>query len=247
MNKINPTAAIRDGWKCAKQHFIVSLGLVLAYMAVCGLMGFLPSTGFMGMVCGLLSFVVSMIWTLGIVRLSIDVVDGEEPRFGVFSDVIPFLINFLLMSVIMLIFIIVPLLLIVAVGAVACSVSVTTLMSGHVSALSAIWLWLVVAFIPAIYVSIRFFFAPYLLVDRGVGPVEALKMSWKATDPIQLKMLLFLVLSFVVVVLGFICFIVGLFVSMIVLYYAQASLYRQAFPAGLQDPLLVEDKNMVVE
>ena len=28
--------------------------------------------------------------------------------------------------------------------------------------------------------------------------------------------------------------------------YAQAALYRQAFPAGMQEPLIVEDTNVVV-
>ena len=242
MNKMNPISAIKDGWMCAKKHFIVSLGLLLAYLVVSSLTSLLPAG-----ISTLLSFFVTLVWSLGIVRISIDVVDGDEPRFGAFREVMPLLVHYLFMVVIMSVLVLVPMFLIMIVAAIACSVSFSTLMAGDLSALSAVSLWIFVSAIPAIYVSIRFFFAPYLMVDRNVSPIEALKMSWKASYPVQFKLLLFFVLAMVVMMLGFICFIVGVLVSMIVLFYAQAALYRQAFPAGLQDPLLVEEKELVVE
>ena len=91
------------------------------------------------------------------------------------------------------------------------------------------------------------FFAPYLLVDRNMGFVEAMKTSWKASEPIQGKILAFLLLSILIVIVGLLCVVVGVFVSAVILIYAQAHFYRQAFPAGLQDPLLVEDTNVVVQ
>ena len=48
------------------------------------------------------------------------------------------------------------------------------------------------------------------------------------------------------VVVGLLCFFVGAIFSTIIVMYAQAALYRQAFSAGIQDPLLVEDTNVVV-
>ena len=49
-----------------------------------------------------------------------------------------------------------------------------------------------------------------------------------------------------IMTIGLLCFLVGSIFSMIITMYAQAALYRQAFSAGIQDPLLVEDTNVVV-
>lgn len=246
MNRLDPVAAIKNGWKLTKDNFIVSLGLLLGYMVVSMLLGMLPVTGFVGLVCQLLVVAVSMIWSLGICRFTIEVVDGEEPRFGVFQDVLPRLLQYVVMSLIMLVLVMLPMIIIVGIGAITCGISMTSLSASNYDVLSRLSLWLILSIIPGVYFSIRFYFASYLLVDRGVGAIEALKMSWKATDPLQGKIFAFMLLLVVVGILGLICFIVGVIVSMIVAFYAQATLYRQAFPAGLQDPLLVEDANVVV-
>ncbi len=246
MNKVSPFAAIKTGWQCAKKNFIVSIGLVLAYMVVNGLLSLIPADGGVGIVALLLNFLVSMVWSLGVVRLSIEVVDGEEPRFGVFKDVLPRLWHYVVLVIVMSVIMLIPACAIIGIGAASCSVSLTTLSAFDPTALSTLSLWMLLACVPVIYLSIRLFFAPYLLIDRGVGPVEAVKMSWKASYPVQGRVFIFLILAFFVSLLGVLCFIVGVFVSMIVTIYAQGALYRQVFSAGIQDPLLVEDANVVV-
>ena len=246
MNKVSPFAAIKTGWQCAKEHFIVSLGLILAFSVVNVLLSFIPPEGGVGMIALLFNFLLSMVWSLGIARLSIEVVDGEEPRFGVFKEVLPRLWHFIVLTIIMTIFMLIPACVIIGVGAASCSVSLTTLSAFDPTALSTLSLWMLLACVPAIYISIRLIFAPYLLIDRGVGPVEAIKMSWKASYPVQGRIFIFLILAFLVGLLGVLCFLVGVFVSMIVVIYAQGALYRQVFSPGIQDPLLVEDANVVV-
>lgn len=246
MSKLNPISAIKTGWQCAKEHFVVSLGLLLAYTVVSTLLSFIPAEGVIGAIAQLLNFLVSLIWSLGIVRLSIDVVDGEEPRFGVFRETMPRLIHIIVLTIIMSVFVLIPACAIVGIGAATCSVSLSTLSSFDTTAISTMSLWVLLACVPIVYISIRFFFAPYLLIDRGVGPVEALKMSWKASYPVQGRVFIFMLLSLLVGIAGLLCFIVGVFVSMIITMYAQGALYRQVFSPGIQDPLIVEDANVVV-
>jgi uncharacterized membrane protein len=179
-------------------------------------------------------------------RISLDVVDGEEPRFAVFKEVLPRMWQFLMLMVIMIAIMLLPIAVILVVGAATCDISLTTLAAQDLTAISTMSLWLLLAMLPLIYLSIRLLFAPYLLLDRGVGAVEAIKMAWKASYPVQGRVFLFLLLSMLVSIIGVICFIVGYFVAMVVIIYAQAALYRQVFPAGIQDPLLVEDTNVVV-
>lgn len=246
MNKVSPFVAIKTGWQYTKEHFIVSLGLVLAYTVISTLLSFIPAEGGVGVIALLLNFFVSMIWSLGIVRLSIEVVDGEEPRFGVFKEVLPRLWHFVVLTIIMSIFMLIPACAIIGIGAASCSVSITTLSAFDPTAISTMSLWVLLACVPIVYISIRLFFAPYLLIDRGVGPVEALKMSWKASYPVQGRIFIFLLLALLVGIAGLLCFIVGVFVSMIITMYAQGALYRQVFSPGIQDPLIVEDANVVV-
>ena len=102
------------------------------------------------------------------------------------------------------------------------------------------WLFLL-AFLPALYVSIRMFFAPYLVIDGNKGVVESIKMSWNATAPMQGKIFLFYVVELLLILLGLVCLIVGVFVTMLVAMYAQAYVYRMAFPPATPDVLLVDE------
>ena len=250
MNAINVLSALKTGWKMTKSHFIVSLGLVLAYFVVSMLFSLLPTTGVIGAICQLLVLAVTFIWSLGISRLTIEVVDGEDPRFGVFGEMMPRFGAFAWMMVIMLLLLYVPFFLILLVGRLISGVSMdaTTMTNPQqiMDVMGDLGIYILLGFVSMLYLGLRLFFAPYIFVDRKAGAVESLKMSWTATHPLQGKILLFFLLSLVVYAIGGLCFIVGVFASMITLMYAQAALYRQAFPAGMQEPLIVEDTKVVV-
>lgn len=242
MDQVNVLSAFKTGWKLTKSHFIVTLGLVLGYFVVSMLFSF-PATGVMAIVLILLSLVVSSIWTLGITRLTLDVVDGDDPRFGVFGEMLPRLGSFIVMMIAMCLVLYVPFLLIVLLGVVVNAVDVTDIYQIMGNNMSIYYLLGIIAMV---YLCLRLYWSTYIFVDRKVGPIDALKMSWAATAPVQGKILLYLFLVIVIALAGILCLVVGVFVSMMVVLYASAALYRQVFPAGLQDPLIVEDANVVV-
>ena len=246
MDKFSPIAAIKTGWKCAKEHFIVSLGVLMAYGVVTAILSMFPLNSVVGTVAQLLNMVVSLIWSMGILRLAINVVDGDAPRFSVFKEVLPRLLHYIVLSVLIYVVVLIPVFVIMCIGAATCSVSLTTLSAFDITAISTMSLWVILSFVPVIYIALRLSFAPYLLIDRGCGPIESLKMSWKASYPLQGRLFVFFLLSLLVFIVGLLCFFVGAIFSTIIVMYAQAALYRQAFSAGIQDPLLVEDTNVVV-
>lgn len=41
---------------------------------------------------------------------------------------------------------------------------------------------LILLILPGLYLLVRIVFAPYLLIDRKLGPVDAIKASWRMTD-----------------------------------------------------------------
>ncbi len=86
---------------------------------------------------------------------------------------------------------------------------------------------LVLLVIPGIYLGLRFQFAPYLVVDRGIGPLAALAQSGDLTRGVKLRLLGFDLLLVLVWLVGALVLIVGLLVAMPTINLAVAHVYRQ--------------------
>ena len=84
----------------------------------------------------------------------------------------------------------------------------------------------VLLIIPGIILSIMFQFAPYLVIDKGMGPIEALKESARMTSGYKWNLVRFNVVIIGVVILGAICLVVGLLAAIPVMYLAIAHVYR---------------------
>lgn len=80
--------------------------------------------------------------------------------------------------------------------------------------------------IPGIILSLMFQFAPYLVIDKGMGPIEALKESARITNGYKWRLLGFNITLFGVLILGAVCLIVGLLAAIPVTYLAIAHVYR---------------------
>jgi uncharacterized membrane protein len=78
----------------------------------------------------------------------------------------------------------------------------------------------------------------YLVVDRGLSPVDALKASWALTTGHKGSLFLFFLLSSLVAVAGYIACGVGIFVAIPIIQLAQAYVYlrlqgeQPRLPAG---------------
>lgn len=76
-------------------------------------------------------------------------------------------------------------------------------------------------------VTIRLLYAPYYIVDQGLGPVEALKASWEVTRNQKANNAILVLLFIPVVVVGFLALCVGILPAMWVIYGGLAAGYRQ--------------------
>lgn len=81
--------------------------------------------------------------------------------------------------------------------------------------------------IPGIIFSIRLQYVPYLIVDKNLPPVEAIKKSWKMTKGNTWNLFFFGILLFLVNVLGAILLLVGLFVTVPLTMLATTFVYRK--------------------
>jgi hypothetical protein len=76
-------------------------------------------------------------------------------------------------------------------------------------------------------VSIKFGLCCYFVIDKGLGPIKALKASSMATNGAKLSLFVFGILCVLISVLGTLCFLVGLFATVPIVMLAIAAVYRQ--------------------
>lgn len=81
--------------------------------------------------------------------------------------------------------------------------------------------------IPGIIWSIKFSFFGYFIVDKKLGPVEALKRSAEITQGAKWDLFLFGILLGLINILGVICLIIGLFAAIPTTMVARAFVYRK--------------------
>lgn len=80
--------------------------------------------------------------------------------------------------------------------------------------------------IPGIMLAIGLQFATYLVVDKGMGAVEALKESWEITKGMKWKLFGFALVIWLVNIVGLVLFGVGMLVTIPLTMIAMAYVYR---------------------
>jgi len=81
--------------------------------------------------------------------------------------------------------------------------------------------------VPGVIAMLGLMFTSYLIVDRGMGPIEAIKESWRMTKGHKGKLLLFALALIGLNILGFLALIVGLIVTVPISMLAMTHVYRK--------------------
>jgi hypothetical protein len=84
--------------------------------------------------------------------------------------------------------------------------------------------------VPGIIAAIGLGFAPYLVVDRGTGVIDALKQSWHITRGYKWRLLLFGLVLIGLNLLGLLALVVGLLVTVPITWLAVTHAYRMLAP-----------------
>lgn len=101
-------------------------------------------------------------------------------------------------------------------------------------------LGLILFIIPGIYFGLKYQFYAYLIVDKNLGAVEALKKSAVMTDGVKWKLLGFCFVLFGLNILGFIALAFGLLVTIPMSIMAYVYVYRTLRDRGQATPVVVE-------
>jgi uncharacterized membrane protein len=86
---------------------------------------------------------------------------------------------------------------------------------------------LVFLIIPGIYLAVKYQFYDYLIVDKGMGPLEAIKRSGVLTEGVKRNLVLFWLVLVGINILGMIALGVGLIATIPVSWLANAYVYRR--------------------
>lgn len=80
--------------------------------------------------------------------------------------------------------------------------------------------------VPGVIFAIKFMFTPYLVIDKGLGPIEALKASEKITTGRKWDMMGYMMAAAVLAYSGILALFVGLIVTIPVATLSYAVLYN---------------------
>jgi hypothetical protein len=93
--------------------------------------------------------------------------------------------------------------------------------------------------IPGIFLAVKLCLVPFIVVDEGLGPFQAIEASWKRTSGYWWTLFLAGLLGIIVVIVGLILLIVGSIPAIMLVYLAFASLFdaiSARSPATLTSP-----------
>ena len=103
---------------------------------------------------------------------------------------------------------------------------VPRLVGGYILYFLAVLVGLILFIIPGIILSVRLCFFDLLIIDKGMGPVEALKKSYAMTKGYGWKIFLLVsVVAPILFVLGVLALLVGILVTIPIVYLAKVFFY----------------------
>jgi len=95
--------------------------------------------------------------------------------------------------------------------------------------------------VPGVIWSLQFFYFAYFIIDKRVGPIEALKLSSQATDGLKWQLAGFIALIFLINLAGILALGIGLFATIPATAVAIAHGYRQLVPREDAPPVIIEE------
>lgn len=231
--KFSPVAAMKSGWTYTKRNLVVMLGLFLGYMVIDYILSFFlgHSGGAMRFIFGLFYLLFSLFFNMGYYKMGLDVLDGEEPDFSAFKQVMPRIWNYVGVGIVLWLIMFPSLILFILsiMDSVATALTlpdVSDIVSGAYTFNSVLLVASGITGLIAVWILIRLSFASLIVLDTKADFVEALKKSWKITGGHVWGIIGFFILAIFVNLIGLLVLIVGIFVTAVITFFGYLVLYR---------------------
>lgn len=196
MKNIPIRESLSYGWKETTSNigfWIILMLISFVLSAVFSLPMQIAGSTLIYTIFAILSFVVSIIVGIGVIKITLRAYDGKKPKLTELFYYSKYFTNYFLATILYN--------LIVAIG-------------------------FILLIIPVIYWSIKYIYAPYLIVDKDLSITEAFKTSSQMTSKVKLQLILFYIVTAFVILLGFLAFGVGIIIAVPVIWLANAHVYR---------------------
>ncbi len=196
----SPTKAIRFGWDTVKKRLFFFMGLELTV----GLISYIPGLlneqfkekVLLTFLISLVSWFIRMAISLGLIQIMLNVVSAKKVKFNDLFSQFDF--NFVLRYI------------------------ASSILAGL-----AIIGGLILLIIPGIYIANRLSMIGYVFVDKkNIGPIDAIKESWRITKGNVWNLVGFGLLSLVITLVGVLALFVGVLVAAAVSGVAGAYIYK---------------------
>ena len=99
-------------------------------------------------------------------------------------------------------------------------------LGAHILTVIAIVLGFIAFVIPGFIIAVGLSFVPFLVIERGLGPIEAIKESWRLTKGHKGNLFLLMLALIGITLIGLIALVVGVFVALPITMVAYAHAYR---------------------
>lgn len=197
--KFSISEAIHFGWNTMKSNLGFFIGLLILVFLFSSLSSIIAAKAteaniFLGIIFYIADFSLSIIISIGLVKIALRFCDNEKGRFADIFSQYPLFPQYLVGSILYG--------LIVFAGTI-------------------------LLIIPGIIWGIQFCFYDYFIVDKGLGPIEALKRSSAITRGVKWDLFVFFLILSGINLLGALCLLIGLFVTIPTTMVALAFVYRK--------------------
>ncbi|MDD5328014.1 MAG: hypothetical protein PHY02_09430 [Phycisphaerae bacterium] len=163
------------------------------------------------------SFVVETILGIGFIKITLSFCDGQKPRFSTLFNGMDCFWRYIGTGLLCALIYIG-----ISIACILPFVFLFGMMRNAFLSLSVVFAVLVLV----IHLLIRFSLCFYFVVDKGLGPVSALKASSLATAGVKWSLFFFGILCFLIYILGLLCFFVGILAALPIIMTAMALVYR---------------------
>lgn len=154
--------------------------------------------------------------TMGAVIISLKLIDGKKAEYSDLYKHYPLYLKYLLGSVLVSLILLVPI--------------VIATIGNNLGLPILAFIGFAAIIFPGIYLSIKYQFTTYLIIDKKMHPIDAFKKSGHITQGVKLKLFLFSLAQIGVVLLGLVALVVGLLVAIPVAFLASTYVYRKLSP-----------------
>jgi uncharacterized membrane protein len=215
------------GWRVMKSNFWFFAGVCVVLLLI-SLSGQIPGqimerypkaiAPFWVFVLLGVTFIIETILGIGLIKITLSFCDGQKPGFGTLFNGLDCFWRYIGTGLLYG--------LIIGGASIACVlpfILLSTVMHSPCFILPVL-----IAFsILVVILSIKFSLCFYFVVDKGLGPINALRASSRATEGAKWSLFVFGILCGLINLLGMLCFLVGLFATVPTIMVAAALVYRQ--------------------